>query len=399
MLSYSEALKSVLTRVPPARSVRVALEAARGRVLAEPVAADLDSPPFEKALMDGYALRSEDVGRAPVALRVVGRVAAGQVAPMRLQAGQAVQIMTGAMLPEGADAVQRIERTETAGRDEVRILEPVRPGENMAPRGQEVRKGQTVLEPGRPLGPAELGVLAAVGKEFVQVYEAPRVAVIPTGDEIVEVGVTPGPGQIRNSNGPMLRAQCRALGLDAGVLPAVPDDPGLLREALRRGFQRELILLSGGVSMGEHDYVPRVLAEEGVEVVFHKAAIKPGKPILMGRRNDRLIFGLPGNPVSSFVTFELFVRPAVRRWMGFSRLSLRNVSGRLLRDVRHRPGRQFFKPARSRWTERGLEVEPLETTGSADLVGFSRANSLLVVDAAAEFLAADSTVQVLLLEG
>ena len=398
MLTYEEALQELLARVPEPRAVRVPLRQSLRRVLAHPVLADVDLPPFKKSFVDGYAVRSQDAATAPVQLEVIGTVAAGSQSQPEVKAAQAVQIMTGAPVPPGADAVKMVEKTRGIGTQKVELLEPVVPGENVAQKGDEVRQGDTVLASGRVLGAAEMGVLAAFGHQEVEVYAAPRAAIIPTGDEIVEVEKKPAFGQIRNSNAYALWAQCQNLGLDVTVFPVTPDDPKRTQEAVSEGLRYDLLLFSGGVSMGEYDYVHRVLAKEGVKIFLHKAAIKPGKPIVVGRKDDHLIFGLPGNPVSAFVTFELFVRPAVRRWMGFASHGLPRVRGELVAETRQKPGRQFFKQARTFWAGDKFRVEPIETKGSADLVAFSPANSLMIMEADVKHLHAGQRVEVFLLD-
>lgn len=398
MLSYEEALEELLANVPKPKPIQVPLREALGRVLAAPVVADLDLPPFRKSFVDGFAVRSQDAGQAPVKLEVVGIIAAGDSNQPLVGTGQAAQIMTGAPVPPGADAVQMVEKTRQESESEVELLEPVGLGENVAAKGSEVQFGETVLTQGRVVGSAETGVLATFGRAEVEIYAAPRIAVIPTGGELVEVDQKPKFGQIRNSNAYALWAQCRQLGVEATVFPPVPDEPDLVRRSVREGLHYDLTIFTGGVSMGEYDYVPQVLAEEGVTVFFHKAAIKPGKPILVGRKNDHMIFGLPGNPVSAFVTFELFVRPAVRRWMGFKRHSLRKVSGELVTDATQKPGRKFFKQAMTVWVEDRFKVRPIETRGSADLVAFSSANSLLILESDVAHLKAGQQVEVLLFD-
>lgn len=398
LLTYEEALREVLAQVPEPKVVRVPLRETLGRVLAHPISADLDLPPFKKSFVDGYAVRSKDTVAAPVKLEVTGVVAAGSESQPQVEEGKAVQIMTGAPVPPGADAVQMIEKTRPSDNKIVEVLEPVREGENVAEQGNEVRQGDTVLLSGRPLGAAEMGVLATFGHREVEVYAAPTAAVIPTGDEIVEVEKKPRFGQIRNSNAYTLWAQCRKLGLDAQAFPVTPDDRERTREAISRALEYDLLLFSGGVSMGEYDYVHRLLEEEGVRLFVQKVAIKPGKPIVVGRKESHLIFGLPGNPVSAFVTFELFVRPAVRCWMGFQNPSLPRVRGELVAETRQKLGRKFFKQARTFWNGDTFKVEPIETKGSADLVAFSSANSLMVLEPDVAHLPAGERVEVLLLD-
>ncbi len=398
MIAFDEAFQLLIREIPDSRVIQVPLEASQGKALAVPVRADLDLPPFKKSLMDGYALRSADVLSPPVELRIVDVAAAGRPSQARLSPGEAIRIMTGAPLPQGADAVQPVERTESAGDSVVRILETVEPGDNIAPQGSEVRKGDVVLEQGRKVGAGEIGVLATFGRTRVEVYEPPRAGIVSTGDEVVEIDQVPEFGQIRNSNTYMLRAQCRDLGVEAEILARAPDDPEKIRAVLRLGLKKDLLILSGGVSMGEYDFIPRILAEEGVKTIFYKTAIRPGKPVLAGRREACLVFGLPGNPVSSFVTFELLVRPAIRKWMGFSGHSLARVQAELMEPVTQKPGRRFYKPACTVRSEGALKVRPIETKGSADLVGFSRANSLLIIEADVTSVDAGSRVDVLLLK-
>ncbi len=397
LLTYDEALTRLLMQVPRPKTVSLALEASLGRVLASRIHADLDLPPFRKSFMDGYALRSQDVSTAPVRLQVISSVSAGSTAQPQVEANQAVQVMTGAMVPPGADAVQRVEKTRRPTSTAVEILEPVEAGENVADQASEVKEGQVVLERGTLVGPAQIGVLATFGQKEVRVYASPTVAVISTGNEIIATEAKPGLGQIRNSNSPMLWAQCRRLGLIVETLPVVPDEPTKVRKALAKGLRQDIVVFSGGVSMGEYDYVHKILAEGEFQIIFHKAAIKPGKPILVGRKDRGMVFALPGNPVSCFVTFELFVRPAVRKWMGFEDYYLSKVPAELLKEVVHKPGRMFFKPAVTRFSSEGFKVEPISTKGSADLVAFARANSLLIVGEEVTRLKVGQSVGVLLL--
>lgn len=270
VLSYQQALERLLSQVPPPRVVQVPLLASRGRVLAELVRADRDLPPFPKAFMDGYALRSQDGSRVSVRLRVIGKVTAGSCGLPQLEEGQAVQIMTGAPLPPGADAVQVVEKTRKLDGNSLEILEAVRKGDNIALQGDEISAGEMVLQSGRIIASAEIGVLATFGVTQVKVYAGPGVAIVSTGDEIVEIDQAPGFAQIRNSNAYTLWSQCASLGLEAEILPVVPDDLEKTRQSALAGLQRELILFTGGVSMAEHDYVQRALREAGFEIFFTK---------------------------------------------------------------------------------------------------------------------------------
>lgn len=395
--TYQEALTALLAAVPSPEAETTTLELCQGRILAEDVHADLDLPPFNRSAMDGYALHSSDLKEAPAQLEVVGSVAAGANELPTVGRGQAVQIMTGAPVPPGCDAVQMIEKT--ASSDEwVKILEPVKPGQNVALAGSEVRQGAVVLKRGTSLGPAEIGVLASFGWTRPLVFKRPTASILSTGDEIVDIHAVPAFGQIRNSNAWMLQSQCRALGIESRILPIVPDDLSETRRAVTLGLKSDLLLFTGGVSMGEHDYVHKVLKEAPLETVFHKVAIRPGKPVLLAAGPQKLVFGLPGNPVSAFVTFELFVRPAVRKWVGSKYPFLPRVPATLRNELRQKPGRLFFRPGRVHFNRGKFEVTGIVTRGSADLVGFAPANSLVLMPADVTHLPSGSQVQVLLLE-
>jgi molybdopterin molybdotransferase len=360
--------------------------------------ADMDLPPFNRVVMDGFAIRSSDVETVPARLHVIGDVVAGDPGQTQVGPGEAVRIMTGAPLPAGADAVQMVEKTAQAGQESVEILDAVRPGQNVASLASEVRRGTPVLHSGQRLSSAKIGVLATFGQHTVEVFRQPRAVIVPTGTELVDVHDNPGPGQIRNANSHMLRAQCTAVGVEAEVIEPLGDDRDRTAAVVEKYRNVDLLIFSGGVSMGERDYVHKVIKDSDAEVVFHKAAIKPGKPVLFARRSRQVILGLPGNPVSSFVTFELFVRPAARVLSGWKQGSLPRVTARLEADVSHKPGRLFFKPAMLRFEGPGFAVTPIETKGSADLVEFSRANALLIVPAEATRLQAGETVDVMALE-
>lgn len=380
MIDVEAAVARVRERTPVLPPETVALAEAAGRVLAEDVAADADLPRFDRAAMDGYAVRSVDAAQAPVALRVVGRIRAGEEAKRRLEAGEAVEIMTGAPVPPGADSVQQVEKTRAldAGA-RVELQHPVAPGQNVARRGSEVKAGERVLERGRILDPAALGVLAAVGRAALRVGTRPAVAILVTGDELVEAGETPGPGRIRDSNGPALVAMARAAGATVVALGREADDAPRLVSTLRRGLEHDVLVVSGGVSAGVFDLVEKALAELGVEVCFERVAIKPGAPLVFGTRGRTLVFGLPGNPVSAQVTFEIFVRPALLRLQGATQAERRRVEVELLEHVRNTSGRRSHLPAEVAWQGGRLVARPVRSAGSADLVAHARANALVIL--------------------
>jgi molybdopterin molybdotransferase len=354
-----------------------------GLVLAEDIHSDLDMPPFDKALMDGYAIRAADLTEGRGELTVIEEVTAGQTPARRVAAGQATRIMTGAPMPAGADAVVMIERCQSLDGARVRIEDrPPSPGQNILPRGREMRRGDCVVPAGTRLRPAEFGVLATVGRTAAQVHPAPRVAVLPTGDEIVETANTPGPGQIRNGNGPMLLAQVARAGGVPRALGIARDHRESLRPLIDEGLQADVLLLSGGVSAGKLDLVPEVLRDAGVRPHFHKIRMKPGKPLFFGTRGQTLVFGLPGNPVSTFVCFELFVRPALQKLRGESDTGPPQVRANLVKEFAARNDRPTYHPAWLHQAEEGnWQARAVEWFGSPDLRGLLQSNALLVLPA------------------
>lgn len=401
MLSVSEALAIVVRHAQPLPADMMPLSpAALGLVLAEDVVSDLDMPPFDKALMDGYALRSADVSSGTGNLTVVGEVTAGQTPAAALAAGQALRIMTGAPLPIGADAVVPIEQTELIDEHHVLIRSSrlVRAGDNILLRGREMRRGEVVLTKGTVLRPQELGVLATVGHTALSLQPVPVVAVLSTGDELVDAYQKPGPGQIRNGNAPMLQAQVARAGGQSLALGIARDRLDSLQTLISEGLRASLLVLSGGVSAGTLDLVPKVLHDLGVEAHFHKVAIKPGKPIFFGSRGSTLVFGLPGNPVSAFVCFELFVRPALRRLRGQEVVGLPFVPATIAADFCYRTDRPTYHPALVETGESGWHVRPVPWFGSTDLRGLALANALLLIEPQRVEFKAGDRVSILRLE-
>lgn len=384
MLSVAQAQTAILEQVEPLppQSVRLG-SAALGLVLCENVTSDADSPPFDKAMMDGYAVRAEDFSSGGADLEIVEEVTAGRVPTRTVGTGQATQIMTGAPIPAGANAVVMVERGQTQG-GRVLLRELPRPGQNILPRGREMRAGEKILPAETVLRPQEIGILSGLGKALVSVRPRPRVTILSTGDEVVDIDRNPGPGQIRNSNGLMLLAQVqRAGGLPRSLL-IVPDEKNQLRLAIRQGLEQgDVVVLSGGVSAGRLDLVPAVLAELGVKAHVHKVCMKPGKPVYFGTWTGgpaapKCVFGLPGNPVSSLVCFELFVRPALRKLRGLVPGPCM-VSACLQEDFPYQTDRPTYHPARLELATEGWSVRPVPWFGSADLRGVSAANAFLLL--------------------
>jgi molybdopterin molybdotransferase len=383
LLSVADAVALILQQVRPLRPETFPLDgAALGLVLAEDVVSDLDMPPHDKAMMDGYAVHCPDLGPRTV----VEEITAGQTPHHTLRPGQASRIMTGAPVPSGADAVVMVERTRLLDDGRVQIDEQPQPGQNILPRGREMRKGEIVLKAGAELRPQELGLLAAVGRTTVEALPRPRISILPTGDELVDAPAVPGPGQIRNSNGPMLAAQVWQAGGIPIPLGIARDNLDNLRSLIRGGLHEHVLILSGGVSAGKLDLVPGVLREAGVQAHFHKVQMKPGKPIFFGTldppdsyRSRTLVFGLPGNPVSSLVCFALFVRPALQRLRGLADAGPSFVSARLAANFTYNTDRPTYHPAFLETGPTGWQVRPVAWFGSADLRGLTAANALILL--------------------
>lgn len=375
-LSVDEALARILARVRAVEPLSAELLDALGAVLAEDVVADRDVPPFRNSAMDGYAVRGADVASAPVRLRVTGDIAAGATPRAAVGPGEAMRIMTGAPMPDGADTVVRVEDTDNR-LDAVTITAATKPGTSVRAAGEDLRAGETILRRGTLLRPAEIGVLATLGKKTVRVTRRPRVAVLSTGDELVELDQPLGAGQIRDANRYSLASAVRALGLEPVVLGIVRDTADDLRRALRAAAaQADLIVTSGGVSVGDHDHVKPVVDELGA-MDFWSIAIRPGRPLAFGEIDGTLIFGLPGNPVSSLLGFELFVRPALLTMAGRRLLHRPRVTATLDDTLDTPPGLRFF--ARGIYDPASGSVRTTGPQGSGILRSMALANSLIDV--------------------
>ena len=376
--AFEQARQCVLDTVRAARTVpaveSVPLEAAAGRVLAEPLRADRDCPAVARSVRDGYAVRAIDL---PAELEVIGEVAAGQSFAGEVGRNQAVEIMTGAPVPRGADAVIMLETVHRDGH-RVRIDGAAEPGQFINPQGSEARAGEQVLDRGKRLDFTGIAMLAAIGQERVSVYAVPRAAILATGDEIVPVGQTPAEFQIRNSNVYSLAAQVSRAGAVPEILPVARDQIGHTRELIERGLGADLLLISGGVSAGKYDVVERVLADIGAEFYFDRVLIQPGQPLVFGRALGKFFFGLPGNPASTMVTFEIFARAALELIGGQEEITLHMPFSRLTREFHHRTGLTRFLPAHL--SVDGADVTPVPWHGSGDVPALTRANAFLVAD-------------------
>jgi molybdopterin molybdotransferase len=401
MLEVAEALAEVLARVRPLEPGTETLSpAVLGRVLAADALADADSPPFAKSLRDGYAVRAADCATPQAALAVVAEIAAGAVPTKPINPGECARIFTGAPMPEGADAVVMQEDTQPLDGDRVRITDAnVKPARWVFARGAEMRAGEVVLPAGTVINPAALGVLASLGMVQASLFDEPRVSVVATGNELVEAGRRLQPGQIRNTNGPMLAAQVARAGGRVENLGIAPDTPDDLRALIEDEIDfADILLLAGGVSVGKFDLVPGILEELGVTIHFRQVRMKPGKPLLFGTKGRTLVFGLPGNPVSAFVCFELFVRPALAAIAGHADPGPRTTMLPIAEPLAVSNDRPTYHPAKLELGESGFAVRPLPWQGAPDLRGLQPADALLVLPPGETRLDRGQSVRVVMLK-
>ncbi|MFZ0774639.1 MAG: gephyrin-like molybdotransferase Glp [Candidatus Sulfotelmatobacter sp.] len=414
VLSFEDARRVVedhASLLSPSTHETIYLLHSAGRILAEPVAADRDIPPFPRSTRDGYAVRAADLAKLPATLTVMGEIKAGppQISSP-LNRGEAFSIMTGAPVPQGADAVVMIEYTSLQN-ECVEITKAVAPGENIVAQGAEAKNGSLLLDRGTRLNEAAIALAASVGKSRLQVFILPSVAVLTTGDEIVDLDAEIAPTQIRNSNSYSLAVQIQQAGGEPVLLPIAPDEPRRLRELIEQGLQSDLLLMTGGVSMGRYDLVEQVLAELQAEFFFTGAKIQPGRPVVFGRVlcgagaparempaasvPHKYFFGLPGNPVSTMVTFELFARPMLEALAGMSARPLAFLHARLKSEIRVKPGLKRFLPAILSGQYEESQVELVAWQGSGDIAARSRSNCLIVIPPDREHILAGEWIAVL----
>jgi molybdopterin molybdotransferase len=430
MIDVQTALSLVLSRAARLPSCATELDEALGRVLDETITSEVDSPPYDKSIVDGYAILTDDLKQGAAQLEIIEEVVAGSVPQKQVVSGAAVRVMTGAPIPAGADCVVMVERTEivgqggavtpgrgpspagaSLGRVSIHDTE-IRAGRNILRRGEAMRAGNIVLRAGARIRPLEIALLAEIGRAVVQTVPRPQVAILATGNELVAASETPAPGQIRNSNSPMLAAAVTQAGATPVMLGVARDDPEAMAERIRQGLAADVLLLSGGVSAGVMDLVPSVLTEQGAREVFHKVRMKPGKPLWFGVGPDSaaanagkpptLVFGLPGNPVSTFVCFELFVRPAIQQLAGLPPVGLAQRQAELTAEHRQRGDRPTYFPAVHEGASADAKgrgsVTPVEWHGSADLRGLSSANALALFPAGDRKFQPGEVIDVLLLD-
>ncbi|PJC03536.1 MAG: molybdenum cofactor biosynthesis protein, partial [Gallionellales bacterium CG_4_9_14_0_8_um_filter_55_61] len=398
-LQATEAQHLILQSVIALGVETVHLEQSVGRVLAQEIHANRDLPPYDVSAMDGFALRSADLAGVPVVLEIIEDIKAGDLPGKTLQTGQCARIMTGAPVPVGADAVIRVEETQEAGATAVRINKAVKPGNDIRLRGENMKDGDVVLTAGTEITPGVIGVLATVKAARFSVFRRPRVAILSTGNELEGMDEAVDLNKIPNANSYALMAQVQALGIEPVLLGIARDDPAELEQYLKRGLEYDVLLVSGGTSVGVHDYVRPTIEKLGVEMKFWRLAIRPGHPLAFGTTHKTAVFGLPGNPVSSMVCFEQFVIPALRQMMGNKRLYRRTVTARVAHDVKFRPGRTEFIRVQLTRDDNGYIASSTGTQSSGVLLSMARADGLMVIPSDSTGLAAGAQAVVQLLDG
>jgi len=400
VISVHEAVKLILNQIAPLSGEEIPILLAAGRVLCEDVRARRSVPPFANSAMDGYAVRWRDVSRAsaasPVSLRVLESVPAGYIARRRVLEKTAIKIMTGAPLPRGADTIVRVEYTESAGED-VRINRVDESGSHIREAGEDIRRGQTILEKGKVLTPADIGLMASVGKSRVRVHRRPSVGVVSTGDELIEVEERPRQGKIVNSNSYTLAAAIRETGALPVPLGIVRDKRKSLASVFKKALRYDVVMTSGGISMGDYDLVKEALGDVGVQMQFWQVAQKPGHPMAFGRIGKKPVFGLPGNPVSSAVSFLIYARPALLKMMGHKNIFLPVIRAALEHEIRKSRGVKEFIRCRLRFEEGRRFASSTGSQGSGVLRSLSLAQGLIVAGEEETFLEKGSEVPVILL--
>ncbi len=397
MIGLKEALDILLNNVERLKTTEVELFDSFGMVLAEDVLSDIDIPPFDKSAMDGYAVRSEDLTQMPTELTLKGTIAAGAVLQNGIGNGECAKIMTGAPLPKGADAVVMKEVTQELEDGKVRFTQNILPGKNVCERGEDIRKYQRVLENGTLLHGPEIAVLSSVGKKIVRVYRKPTVSVLSTGSEIIEPDEPLKEGKIRNSNGPMLLSLLGTLNTRINYLGISIDSEEELVERIKRGLEGDMLLISGGVSVGDYDLIPVTLKKMGADIKFHRVKVKPGKPLLFAKKGGCTIIGIPGNPVSNFTTFNFFVKPALYKMMGRVDYRLPLLSARLTQEIVKKTERSQLMPSLYRIHDGMFDVTPLKLNGSADIIGCTGCNCLIWIEEDCQKVPRGKDVSILLL--
>ncbi|NOR45078.1 MAG: hypothetical protein GQ534_05770 [Candidatus Delongbacteria bacterium] len=377
MIDFNIALELVGEIAQTLNPISIPVINSVGYILDEDIYSPLDMPPFVKSAMDGYAYKNEIKDYTKIELKNIGMVAAGDFFTGNIKSDECISIMTGAPLPDSTDTVIPIENTEKEG-DLITFRKNMITGANVCLKGEDISKGALILEKGTLIKTSHIALLSSAGYENIKVIRKPKIAILNTGSEIIEPGKELKAGQIYNSNGQMLQAMCNNLNYDAEYIGIAEDTEETLKNAIKQGLEYDILLISGGVSMGEFDLVPGMLKESGVDKIFHKVKIKPGKPLFFGKHSNGLVFGLPGNPLSNFVGFTLFVTTAVKKMSSLSDIYPEFKSGILTKEFRQRSGRRNFFPATIEKNNDQYFITPVDSNGSADIMSLSKADGFLI---------------------
>lgn len=379
MIEFEQALGFILKNTGELSAGKVSIEDSIGRVLTEDIYSAIEMPPFNKSAMDGYAVRMRDVKNVPVRLKCIGFIQAGETFRKKVGPSECVKIMTGAGLPKGVDSVVMVEDTERFD-DYVEIKESIKKWKNVCLRGEDIKRKEKVLGVGRAISVGDIALLATVGRRFVKAARKPRVGVLSTGGEIVPAGRRLQEGKIYNSNGPQLLALLKSDGINARYLGIAKDRPEELTNAIKKGLENDILLISGGVSVGDYDFVPSVLKKLGVKKIFHNVRTKPGKPLFFGTRKNTIVFGIPGNPVSNFLAYHVYIRAALYKMTGKKPYKPEFEKGIIEKTFHHKAGRKHFVPVKIIKRKTRYYVTPISSHGSADILALSRADGFMVVD-------------------
>lgn len=395
MIKFQDALTEILKNAQVLSTTKIHVEESVGHVLTEDIYSGINMPPFDKSAMDGYALRADDIINIPAKLKCIGIIQAGKSFRKHVKSGQCVKIMTGAAIPKGADSVVMLEDTRFVS-NSVEILSFIKKWQNICTQGEDIRKNQKIIKKGMKISISDIALLAAAGKQFIKVVRKPTAAFFNTGDEILPLTEKLTKNKIYNSNGPQLTALLKSCGIKADSLGIVKDNPRYLRKAIRKGLKYDLLLISGGVSRGDYDLIPKILKESGVKEVFHNIKIKPGKPLFFGVYKKTLVFGIPGNPVSNFMAFILFIQTAVRKMMGYQQCKPEFEKGILENGFQHKTGRKHFVPVKVAEKKNGYHLTPVNSHGSADIVSLSASDGFMSVDEDVSYIKKKSEVNFIL---
>jgi len=395
MIEFEQALDIILKNTTVLSKEKIPVEKSIGRILDEDIFSDINMPPFNKSAVDGYAVIAKDtvsVAYKPVKLKCIGIIQAGENFCKKLRLGECVKIMTGAPLPENSDSVIMFEDTKKSGQY-VELKKSVKKNENVCIKGEDIKKGMKILSKGKEISVSDIGLIATVGKSFVEVIKKPQVSVLNTGGEIVSPGNKLSKNKIFNANGPMLLSLLESDNIKPSFLGIVKDKPEQLKKAFTVGLNSDIFLVSGGCSVGDYDIVPNILKSLGVKNIFHKVNIKPGKPILFGKRGKTIVFGIPGNPISNFLSYFLFVQPAIYKMMGYKIIGPKFKTGIIKKTFYQKPGRKHFIPVKISKKNTNYFLIPIPSHGSADIVSLSKADGFMVAEKNISIIRKNSEVE------